>query len=84
MALRTALKSLLGLVVGLPLLQALLFWVGGLLAAMGDAAAANVLRGVNIAVGVLWLISLLAIVVLLAVKAVSEPVDVIDERDETL
>jgi hypothetical protein len=82
MNLRTALIALLGLAIGLPLLEAVLVWVAGLLGAMGDEAAANALGRINVAAGVVWLVSLVALVILLAVKAVMEPVDAVDEHDE--
>ena len=82
MTIRSALKLLLGLALGLPLLQALLFWVAGLLGSMGDAAAATFLGRVNVGVGVLWLAALVSLVVLLAMKAVSEPAPSRDELDE--
>jgi hypothetical protein len=82
MTLRTGLKVLLGLALGLPLVQSLLVWVAGLLRAMGDAAAADVIGRINTAAGVLWLVSLVALVVLLAVNAVNEPVVPRDELEE--
>ena len=82
MTIRSALKLLLGLALGLPLLQTLLIWVAGLLAAMGDEAAATFLGRVNVIVGVLWLASLVGLVVLLAMKAVNEPAPSGDEIDE--
>jgi hypothetical protein len=82
MTIRSALKLLLGLALGLPLLQTLLFWVAGLLGAMGDAAAANFLGRMNVGVGVLWLAALVGLVVLLAMKAVNEPAGSQDELDE--
>jgi hypothetical protein len=82
MTVRSALKLLLGLALGLPLLQTLLFWVSGLLAAMGDEAAATFLGRVNVGIGVGWLASLVGLVVLLALHAVMEPAPVRDEIDE--
>jgi hypothetical protein len=82
MTLRSSLKLLLGLALGLPLLQTLLFWVAGLLRAMGDAAAATFLGRMNVGVGVFWLASLVGLVVLLAMKAVNEPAPARDEIDE--
>jgi hypothetical protein len=79
MTLRTGLIILLGLALGLPLVQSLLWWVAGLLNAMGDAAAATALGRISIGTGVLWLASLVALIVLLAVKAVSEPDKAPDE-----
>jgi hypothetical protein len=67
--LRTALKSLLTLVLGLPILSVVLAWIAGLLAAMGDADAANVLGHINTATRVLWLVSLVGIVVVLGLES---------------
>lgn len=69
---RRCLRILLTLVLALPLVQATLLWVGALLAAMGDAAASRVLHHINTAVGVAWVLTLVAIVVLLAVRALDE------------
>ncbi|MEM9658747.1 MAG: hypothetical protein AAF961_10335 [Planctomycetota bacterium] len=74
MNLRSMVKLLLGLAIGLPLLQSLLHWIGGLLTAMGDTAAAAVLANVHTAAGVLWLISLLGLLVLLAVRSLDDDV----------
>jgi hypothetical protein len=82
MHLRTTLKVLLALAIGLPVLEAALVWVAGLLAAMGDAAAADVLRHINVAAGVLWILCLVAMVIALAVKAVLEPLDIVSEDEE--
>jgi hypothetical protein len=67
--LRTALISLLVLVLGLPILSVVLTWVAGLLTAMGDTAAANVLSHINTAVRVIWLVALVGNVVVLALEA---------------
>jgi hypothetical protein len=82
MHLRTTLKVLLTLAIGLPVLEAVLVWAAGLLAATGDAAAASVLRQINVAAGVLWILTLVAIVIALAVKAVLEPLDIVSEDEE--
>lgn len=68
MNLRTALISLLVLVIGLPILSVVLTWVAGLLTAMGDTGAANVLGHVNTAVRVLWLVAIVGNVVVLALE----------------
>ena len=81
MALRTGLIILLGLTLGLPLAQSLLWWIAGLLKAMGDEAAATVIGRISIGASVLWLASLVALTVLLAVKAVNEPIDARDELE---
>jgi hypothetical protein len=67
--LRTALRSVLVLALGLPLLSVVLTWVAGLLAAMGDASAANVLTHINTAVRVIWLVSLVGVVVVLGLES---------------
>jgi hypothetical protein len=84
MTIRSALKLLLGLALGLPLVQTLLFWVAGLLRAMGDEAAAAFLGRVNVGAAVVWLASLVGLVVLLALRAVNEPAVPRDEIDERL
>jgi len=73
MTLRNSLKSLLSLVLGLPILQVVLVWVSGLLSAMGDIAAAGVLGQVNTATRVIWIVSVVALVVVLAVQALDKP-----------
>jgi hypothetical protein len=67
--LRTALISLLVLVLGLPILSVVLTWVAGLLTAMGDNSAATVLSHINTSVRVLWLVTLVGNVVVLALEA---------------
>jgi hypothetical protein len=67
--LRIALRTLLTLVLGLPILSVVLIWVAGLLTALGDAGAANVLGHINTAVRVLWLVSLVGIVVVLGIDS---------------
>jgi hypothetical protein len=67
--LRTALISLLVLVLGLPILSVVLTWVAGLLTAMGDTTAANALSHINTAVRVFWLAALVGNVVVLALES---------------
>ena len=69
---RNVVKLLLALVLGLPILQATFAWVGGLLGAMGDSVTANVLSYINTATGVIWIISVVALVVALAVRSLDE------------
>jgi hypothetical protein len=71
--LRKVIGWMVGLALGLPLGQAVLVWVGGLLSAMGDANAAYVLARINVALGVLWLAGLVGLVVALGLKAALEP-----------
>ena len=72
MIIRSALRLLLGATLGLPLLQMLLFWVARLLTAMGDDAAASVVGRLMIGNGMIWLMALVAMIVLLALRAIEE------------
>jgi hypothetical protein len=81
MTIRTALKYLLGLTLGLPMLQSLLYWVAGLLASMGDNVAATAFQRLHIAVGVSWLDCLIGLVIALALKAIGDLGDGADEHD---
>jgi heme A synthase len=72
MNLRKAIATLLVLAIGLPIVQALLAWVAVLLEAMGDDQAAGIVRGVNMALGVAWLASLVALTVTLGLKAIND------------
>ena len=73
MTLRRAVRILLMLVVGLPLVQAVLLWAAGLLDAMGDAPAAAVVGHVNTAASVAWLVCLVGLVVALAIESLERP-----------
>lgn len=73
MTLRCALRWLVVLALAIPLGQSLLWWVAGLLKAMGDAPAAAVLGHVNTALGVVWLLSLVGLVVTLALESLKKP-----------
>jgi hypothetical protein len=73
MTLRQALRLLLCFALGLPLVQATLLWASGLLRAMGDETAADVVGHLNTAVGVAWLVSVVGLVVTLALRAFDEP-----------
>ncbi len=72
---RTAVKLLLAFVLGLPLLQAVLVWVGRLLTAMGDPTTNSVLEHVSTAIGIVWLVSVVGLVVALAVQSLDQPQD---------
>jgi len=69
MTLRNATKLLLLCVLGLPLTQAVLVWVQGLLAAMGDKPAAHVVGRMLTFAGALWLVALVGLVVALALQS---------------
>ena len=72
MSFRKSIVALLAFALGLPILQSLLAWVAVLLQAMGDAAAASVVRSANTAIGIVWIVSLVALVVTLALKALTD------------
>jgi hypothetical protein len=72
---RSAVKLLLGFVLGLPILLAVLGWVAGLLRAMEDVVAAEVLRDLSTGFSVLWLVSVVGLVIALAVERLDEPGD---------
>ena len=72
MDLRASVKMLLVLVLGLPILQAVLAWVTGLLTAMGDPAAALVVGYVNTAAQVMWLVCVVGLLVTLAMRSLDE------------
>lgn len=71
MRLTNALRWLLCLAVGLPMLVLVLQFSGRLLAVMGDEAGARALRGVAIGAGIAWGVALLGIVIVMAVDTVS-------------
>lgn len=70
---RAAIKVLLILVLALPVLQAVLAWVGRLFQALNDAATATVLGHVSTATGVIWLASVVGLVVALALVTLNGP-----------
>lgn len=70
---RAAVKLLLGFVLGLPVVIAVLGWVGGLLTAMEDNTAANILMHLSTAFSVLWLVTIVGLVIALAVESLDEP-----------
>jgi hypothetical protein len=67
MTLRTATKVLLTFALGLPVVQAVLTWVAGLLSSMGDQAGAAIIRHVGTGCQVLWTVSIVALVIVLAI-----------------
>ncbi len=69
MNLRNSLKTLLVLVLGIPILLAVLGWVSGLLTAMGDEATAVVLGHISTAARVIWLVCLVGAIVVLALQS---------------
>jgi len=73
MDLRSAVKWLLVLSLALPVVQAVLYWVGGLLRSMGDAAGAAVVSHVGTAFQVVWSVALVGLLLFLALLSLSEP-----------
>lgn len=69
---RSAIKLMLGLVLGLPVVTIVLHWVSGLLKAMEDSSAATVLGYVSTAVGVLWILAVVGLVVAMAVETLDD------------
>ena len=69
---RSAVKLLLGFVLGLPVVLAVLQWVIGLLSAMEDASAATVLEHSRTAIGVLWLLSVVGLVIAMALETLDD------------
>jgi hypothetical protein len=72
MTLRSATKSLLVLVLALPVIQAVLYWVRGLTASMGDEAGAAVISHVATVCQIIWSITLVGLVIVLALVTVNE------------
>jgi hypothetical protein len=83
MILRSVSKTLLGLALGLPIVQAVLFWVGGLLANMGDEAGARIIGHVVTACQVAWAVSVVGLVITLALVVLNErpPHDDVDSKE---
>jgi|GEM_PF-1832101 len=69
MTVRNTTKLLLLFVLGLPLMQAVLAWVKGLLSAMGDKQAATVVSHIVTIAGAFWLVTLVGLVVTLAIQS---------------
>jgi hypothetical protein len=72
MTLRSAAKTLLVISLVLPVVQAVLVWVAGLLTAMGDGAGADIVSHVGTACQVVWTVSLVGLVIVLALIVLSE------------
>jgi hypothetical protein len=72
MLLRNALKTLLVLVLALPLVAGVLVWVVALLRGMGDAGGAIVVGYVGVACQIVWLICLVGLLVTLSIAVLAE------------
>lgn len=82
MTLRTLTKILLGLAIGLPIVQAALFWAGGLLANMGDKGGAKIIGHVVTACQVAWAVSVVSLVIALAIVVLNERPDHSESESE--
>jgi hypothetical protein len=71
MTFRSAARLLLVLTLGLPVVQAALFWVAGLLTNMGDNTGAAVIRHVVTGCQVAWTVSIVGLVIALALLVLS-------------
>lgn len=72
----SAVLALLAVALFLPIALAVILGVGGLLAAMGDAAAARVLGWIGFALGVVWVVDLISLVILQAIGSLgARPTD---------
>jgi Na+-driven multidrug efflux pump len=63
MTLRSATKTLLVLVLALPVAQIVLIWVRGLLKSMGDAEGSAIIGHVGTVCQVVWAVCLVALVI---------------------
>lgn len=72
MTLRSATKTLLVLALALPVVQCVLIWVRGLLASMGDPEGAAVIGHVGTVCLVVWSISLVGLIIVLAILTLNE------------
>jgi hypothetical protein len=72
MPLRTTLKSLLTLALALPVIECVLISVRQLLLSMGDQDGAGFIARLGTASLVLWAVSLVGLVIVLAIAAVLE------------
>ena len=86
MTLRSMMKALLGLALGLPIVQAVLFWVGGLLTNMGDDGGAKIIARIVTTCQVTWAVSVVGLVITLALVVLNErPLEndeVVEEPEE--
>jgi hypothetical protein len=72
MTLRSVIKTLVVLSLGLPVVHCVLIWVRGMVASMGDQEGASIIGHAGTACLAAWSISLVGLVILLGVAAVVE------------
>jgi len=71
MTLRSATKTLLVLVLALPVAQIVLMWVRGLLNNMGDKEGGAIIGHVGTALQIAWALSLVGLVVVVALTVLN-------------
>ena len=72
MTLRSATKTLLVLVLALPVAQIVLIWVHGLLNSMGDAEGGAIIGHVGTICQVVWALCLVALVIVLSLVVLND------------
>ena len=72
MNLRSATKTLLVLVLALPVAQIVLIWVRGLLTSMGDADGGAIISHVSTICQVVWALCLVALVIALSLVVLND------------
>ena len=73
MTLRSATKWLVVLALALPVIQAVLLWVRALLRGMNDAQGAAIIATVSMVCQVVWSVSLVGLLILVAIIVLNEP-----------
>jgi len=72
MILRSAAKTLLVLVLALPVAQIVLIWVRGLLSSMGDAEGGAIIGHVGTICQVVWVLCLVALLIVLSLVVLND------------
>jgi hypothetical protein len=72
MTLRSATKTLLVLVLALPVAQIVLIWVRGLLNSMGDAEGGAIIGHVGTGCQVVWALCLVALVIVVSLVVLND------------
>jgi uncharacterized membrane protein len=72
MTLRSATKTLLVLVLALPVAQIVLIWVRGLLTSMGDAEGAAIIGHVGTICLIIWALCLVMLVIVLSLIVLND------------
>jgi hypothetical protein len=72
MTLRSATKTLLVLVLALPVAQIVLIWVRSLLNSMGDAEGGDIIGHVGTACQVVWALCLVALLIIVSLAVLND------------